>query len=311
MMDRSEQPRQSAHRSALPLNVVKPDFENKLRVVAPMDLSRPESQQLAAEHLERLLKTRKSSDRTCGEFLREIEGAMESQGASAHVPVARRFQLAVFGCLSVMDCSGIAENILLKIATSPESLHPDLMPKLAQLTQGASTHYSGRSLAVALAGIASPPPELFIGPSGTLIFSAVGTLNQSKLGMDCSEMIDACKKFCARRLAFVSQATDRIPERERAAAFAETVMFLLKDLERKEGRRFESAVKILDTHKLQDVVCDEVSRLATSLWAQVKKFRFKKSEPLVRTAQLLPEVNKELLSSALQAAFTSRLGGAS
>jgi hypothetical protein len=306
MLEQSKQPRRIRPEPEVSsaCNVVKADFDPALPVMPPVDLSNPESQRQLAGYLKLLQKTRKGSDKSYGECLRAIDVTLSSQHPSARAPILRELQLAVMEALVAVGCSGLAENILIKVAKSSESIHPDLIRELARLSNASAGFNSGRSFAVELSGVESPPHGLFVGAEASAIFSSVGKRFENRVEFDCSEIIRACGRFCSNRLAFLKDPPHVVSKVARADAFAETVEFLLRDVQRLEGLRFGVAVGVLDHHKLLDVAADAVARAATSLWAQIKKTFLAKSSNITRIQHCMREVTAEDLRRELVAAFS-------
>ena len=106
-----------------------------------------------------------------------------------------------------------------------------------------------------------------------------------------------------RRLSFVMNAGETIPEELRAQAFAETVTFLARDLARGRGLRFGEALRIFEKHDLIAIVDEVAKQCATSFGGRCKKLHLLLSSPCVRVKSLLPRIDKNVLTQGFREAF--------
>lgn len=266
-----------------------------------IDLSSADSQRALAAELLRGFNGRASTKSAAGEYLKGIERNTIWDQSNFTPEILPELQVAIAEGLSVNGVSGLAQNALFKIAQSSALLHYDAIKLIGDFASNGYT--SARSLLGQIAPLPVPPNEIFVGPIASTIFAAVGDRFEDKVGYDCSGPVRLCAEFCGNRLHFIFKRNPAISEEDRAAAFAETVVFLAHDVARCDGPLFKKSVGVLTSHNLMNSVSEAVFSAATSTRGRIQRWFLKKSAPHEQIASLFPIVAREDLVNQLKETF--------
>lgn len=267
-----------------------------------IDLTDVSKQRALATELNHLFKSRNCTGGAYVEYLTALQRYELAELRQNNIVFTPELQIEVVRALSTNGAGSYrAEAIITRIAQTHTSLHPDALLALAEVSKAG--HDLARSCAMNLSRFPRVPSGLFVGELGSTFGALIAERRGLRWHTDPLDLIKPCADFMSNRLRFVMNDDISIPLELRAQAFAETLLFLARDLSRGEGLRFNQAKRVLEKHALLETVDEVVKRCATSFVGLCKRIFRCGSLPYTRVRSLFPTVNRETLEHGFREAF--------